>query len=168
MTRFKSGSFTVVAILGIIAVTAPGRLAAQEAESGSFGIGLQSSWPSYGLSGVYDMSDRITLQAVVGALGTVTNLSGRALYRFDQREKYDLYGFGTAGLWRYDYTIDTESVVGFGGGAGIELDWRSIISPDDNSFPPLYSSFDLGFVLADFDFYDFSGLYFGGGLHYRF
>jgi hypothetical protein len=158
----------MVAIVEIVATVAPEQAAAQDAESGRFGVGLQSSWPSYGLSGIYDMSDQITLQAVVGALGTVTNLGARALYRFNQQEKYNLYGFGTAGLWRYDYTIDTESVVGFGGGAGIELDWREIISPEDGSFPPLYSSFDLGFVLADFDHYNFSGFSFGGGLHYRF
>jgi len=167
MKRFKAGLFTVIAIAGVAAAFAPTQLTAQESDN-KFGIGIQSSWPSYGLSGIYDMSDRITLQAVVGALGTVTNLSGRMNYRFDIREKYNFYGYGTAGLWSYDYTIDRENVVGFGGGAGIELDWRKIISPEDNSFPPLYSSFDLGFVLANFDYYNFSGFVMGGGLHYRF
>lgn len=86
MKRFKAGLFTVIAIAGVAAAFAPTQLTAQESDN-KFGIGIQSSWPSYGLSGIYDMSDRITLQAVVGALGTVTNLSGRLNYRFDIREK---------------------------------------------------------------------------------
>jgi hypothetical protein len=153
----------------IVTVTTAGRVEAQEAESDSpFGIGFQSSWPSYGLSGLYDLNDRITIQGIVGALGTITSFGARGIYRFQNEDKYDLYGFGTAGLWSYDYVVDTENVLGFGGGAGVELDWRRILSPEDDSFPPLFSSIDIGFVLANFDHYDFSGVTIGGGLHYRF
>jgi hypothetical protein len=152
-----------------LAALAPTPSSAQEGDSQTrFGIGFQSSWPAYGISGLYDLNEQITLQGIIGAFGTVTNLGVRGLYRFQTEDKYDLYGFGTAGLWSYDYSIDTENVIGFGGGAGIELDWRRILTPDDNSFPPLFSSIDIGFVVADFEYYDFSGLVIGGGIHYRF
>ena len=158
-----------IMVLGLAAVLPVERSYAQDAEPATrFGIGFQSSWPSYGISGLYDLSEQITLQGIIGAFGTVTNFGVRGLYRFQTEDKYDLYGFGTAGMWSYDYSVDTENVVGFGGGAGVELDWRRILTPEDNSFPPLFSSIDIGFVLANFEHYDFSGVTIGGGFHYRF
>jgi hypothetical protein len=138
-----------------------------------FGLGFQSSWPAYGLSGIYDVNDRITAQAVLGALGAVTTVSGRGLYHFSRQEKYSLFGFGTVGLWRYSYDIlghdESESTVGVGGGAGVELDWQGILDEDDDgSFPPLYSTIDLGLTMASFDAYNWNAFGFGVGLHYRF
>lgn len=165
----KRGSWVGTGLLAVLLAAAP----VQGQEESRFGIGFQSSWPAYGLSGIYDVSDRITAQAIVGAFGSVTTLSGRVLYNFQKEPKHALYGFGSTGLWRHSYRIlgdsDTESVLGIGGGAGIELNWRAIVddSPEP-TFPRLFSSFDLGFVAANFDYYDFSGLVFGAGLHYRF
>ena len=160
----------MLTMLLLAALASPGGVSAQAGESDSrFGIGFQSSWPSYGVSGLYDMSDRVTLQAIVGALGTVTNLGGRALYRFQLEDKYDLFGFGAVGALRYSVTGFSESAIGFGGGAGIELDWQAIISPDDDSFPPLYSTIDLGFMGNTFETYgDYSALSMGASIHYRF
>ncbi len=161
---------SVLTILLVSALASPVRAGAQEGESDSpFGIGFQSSWPSYGISGLYDMSERITLQAIVGALGTVTNFGGRALYRFQMEDKYDLFGFGAVGALRYSYIGLSESALGFGGGAGIELDWREIFSPEDRSFPPLFSTIDIGFMANTFESYGgYSALSLGGSLHYRF
>lgn len=136
------------------------------AQSGQFGVGMGSSWPAYGVSGTYRVNDKITAEAIVGLLGTVQSFAGRGWYRFKQDPTYDLYGFATAGLFRYDYVVDTESVLGIGGGAGIELSWAKILDKPD--FPPIYSNFDLGLILANFDHYNWSGFAFGGGIHYRF
>jgi hypothetical protein len=168
-------------MLVLVGLAAPARSAAQDAPAGTpqtseresgFGLGFQSSWPAYGLSGLYDVSDRITAQAVLGALGTVTTLSGRGLYHFSRQPKYSMFGFGTVGLWRYGYSAlgvsESETAIGVGGGAGVELDWRGIFDDGDNSFPPLYSTIDLGLTLANFDAYNWSALGFGVGLHYRF
>jgi hypothetical protein len=160
----KSVAVAALAI-GLAAGGASAQSNAADTES-KFGIGLQSAWPSYGISGLYDMSETVTLQAVIGALGTVTNFGGRAMYRFQTAPKYDLFAFGTVGLWRVAGSYD-ESVVGAGGGAGIELDWASIF--DDGEFPPLYSTIDIGFVAASWDAYaGWSGFTMGGSLHYRF
>lgn len=140
--------------------------AAPEAAS-RWAVGFQSAWPTWGLSGSYDVNERITAQAILGAFGTLSSVGARGLYRFNQQEAYDLYGFGTAGLWSYT-GITRETVVGVGGGAGVELDWRRLIASDGASFPPLFSTIDLGLVLANFEHYNFSGITMGVGLHYRF
>ena len=136
------------------------------AQSGPFGVGMGSSWPAYGISGTYRVSDTITAEAILGLLGTVQSVAGRGWYRFKQDPAYDLYGFATAGLFRYDYVVATESVLGLGGGVGVELSWAKILDKPD--FPPIYSNVDLGLILANFEYYSWSGLAFGGGIHYRF
>ncbi len=164
------------AFLGAAVLLPAGALSAQDAppENGRFGVGFQSSWPAYGLSGMYDLNDRLTAQAVLGAFGTLTTVSGRGLYHFQREEKYSLYGFGTVGVWRHSYRVigvsESETSPGVGGGAGLELDWRRLLDGSGNGsgFPPIFSSIDLGFVAASFDNYNFSGLVIGAGLHYKF
>jgi hypothetical protein len=178
-----SAAASVVAVFGLLAAPIAGH--AQEspssgaatpaaAEGSRFGVGFQSSWPAYGLSGLFDVSDRITAQAVLGAFGAVTTLSGRGLYHFNRQTKYSLFGFGSVGVWRYGYDVlgvsDSETTVGVGGGAGVELDWQGILNDDDDgdSFPPLFSTIDLGLTMASFDAYNWNAFSFGVGLHYRF
>jgi hypothetical protein len=163
----------VLATAGLIALAIaihPQQASAQDGDESDspFGVGFQSSWPSYGLSGVYDMTDQVTLQAVVGLLGTVSNLAGRGLFRFQQNEGYDVFGFGTVGLWRYSAGIVDESVIGVGGGGGVELDWGALLKDEDDSIPPIFTTIEIGLVLANFDRYNFSALSIGGGIHYRF
>lgn len=167
MQRTLWALWVVVALLGMA-----GQAHGQEGDS-RFGIGFQSSWPAYGISGLYDVNDRITAQAILGAFGTLTTVSGRVMYNFQKEPKHALYGFGTTGVWRHSYRSlglsETESSFAAGGGAGIELNWRAIVDDSPQpTFPRLYSSIDIGFVAASFDFYDFSGLVLGAGLHYRF
>lgn len=140
---------------------------AQEPDAFRFGVGFQSSWPAWGLSGTIDVTEQVTAQAIVGAFGTLTTVGARGIYRFTQEETYNMYGYGTVGMWRYPGII-RENVVGFGGGAGIEFDWRRIFSNQNGTFPPLFTTIDLGLVVANFEHYDFSGFTVGSGLHYRF
>lgn len=166
MRRIRLLSMAMLALL-------VGAVEARAQDDPRFGIGFQSSWPAYGISGLYDVNEKFTAQVVVGAFGTLTTLSGRGMYHFQRQPKHSLYGFGTLGLWRHSYRAfgfsESENSPGVGGGAGIELDWRRIVDDaEDSTFPRLYSSIDLGFVVASFDHYDFSGFVIGAGLHYRF
>src|SRR5690606_41024714 len=144
------------------------------AQSGPYSLGIGSSWPAYGVSGTDRVSEIITSDVILGMMGTVQSFAGRGWYRFKQDPTYDLYGFVTVGLFRYDYTTfvgfnpvsDTESVLGLGAGVGVELSFAKIL--DNPDFPPLYWNLDIGFVHADFDYYDWSGFAMGGGIHYRF
>jgi hypothetical protein len=176
LTLIPGAMLCLTAFLGLAPTAALAQdeaQASQQERSSRFGIGVQSSWPAYGLSGIYDANDRMTAQLVLGALGSVTTISGRLLYHFKRMEKYNWYGFGTAGLWRHSYRFagidDSETAVAFGGGAGIELDWRRIIESGGGDFPPLYSTIDIGLTATSgFDHYSWSALTWGVGLHYRF
>lgn len=164
---FAALLFFLVAAEGIQAQASPDA-------PGRMGLGFQSSWPAYGLSGTYEVNEKVTAQGVIGAFGSLTTLSARGLYHFQREEKYSLYGYGTAGIWRHSFRIigvsESQTSPGVGGGAGVELDWRRLLDSEGNGsgFPPLFSSIDLGFVAASFDNYNFSGLVIGAGLHYRF
>lgn len=148
-----------------------------EEQSTRFGVGFQSTWPAYGLSGIIDVTPELTGQAVFGLLGPVKTFTGRALYHFSREQAYSPYGFGSIGLWRtttvattslFEATERTESVLGFGAGGGIEFDWQELVSPDDDSFPPVFGNVEVGLGIVNFEHYDFSALMIGGGLHYRF
>jgi len=131
---------------------------------GKIAVGFQSSWPSYGLSAKYDYSEDITLQGTVGAFGTVTNFGAKALYKFKKEPQYDLYGFVSAGVYKYSGAFFDESVVGFGGGAGIEYDLSKLLEG-----MPLTISGEVGMSVVNFDNYTgFSAFGLGVGLHYWF
>lgn len=192
MTRSLQIPAALFAALLVVALASPqvalpqepetaARPAAQEEGGSPFGIGFQSSWPAWGISGLYDLNPTLTAQAVLGTFGPLSTISGRLLYHFNRQETHNFYGFGTVGVWRARYDVPvfegfsfrterrTESVVGLGGGAGVELNWREIIQMEEGSFPPLFSTIDLGLSFANFDAYDnFSLLSIGVGLHYRF
>lgn len=139
-------------------------------QGGRFGVGLASSWPAYGISGTLQFSETLTAEAVLGFFGTVSNFSARGWYRFNRTEKYDLYGYAAAGVYRYDYSTflanDTENVLGLGAGAGVEASLGKLL--DEEDFPPIFLNSEVGIAYANFDFYNFSALSFGVGIHYRF
>ncbi len=155
-------ALAVVAILG----TASQVTAADFSDKNLY-AGFQSSWPSHGLSLKMDFSDKITGQAVVGFLGELNNYAVRGLYKFKKEQFYNMYGFGSLGLWTWDSDFvgwDDESVIGLGGGAGIEYDIRGL----DRTLPPLFVNAELGLNIASFDHYNFSSVGLGVGLHYKF
>ena len=136
---------------------------ASSAKEGDIYAGLQ--W--YGLSGKYDVTDKMTAQAIVGLWGYsgLTSVTGRILYKFKEKRDYNLYGYGSVSSWSWSDTFYDETVFGFGAGAGGEYDIRGI----DRNFIPLFISLDLGIQVASFDHYGgFAGLGLGLGVHYKF
>ena len=146
------------------------------AQAGKYGIGFASSWPAYGLSGTMRINEKITAEAVVGFLGTISNFGARGWYRFNRNPTWDLYGYAGASLYRYEYSTfvsstfrtqrATENVLGLGGGVGIEAGIQTLFK--DESLPPIFLNWEVGIALANFDYYNFSSFSFGGGVHYRF
>lgn len=130
------------------------------------GVGFQSSWPAYGLSGIYDVNPTVSAQAVLGFLGGWTTVSGRGLMRFSQRPFLDPYGYAMVGMWRYDSGLADASAVSAGGGGGLDFDLRRL-GPD---LPPLYLNMELGLSVMNMDLAGYTGAWmsFGAGLHYRF
>ena len=114
-----------------------------QGKTGDIYAGLE--W--YGISGKYDVTDKVTAQAIFGAWGynNLTSITGRGIYKFKQKDYYDLYAFGA--------------------GAGMEYDIRGL----DNTLPAIYLNADIGLQYANFSYYGgFSGLGIGLGIHYKF
>jgi len=133
------------------------------AREGDTYLGLQ--W--YGLSGKYDVTNKITAQGIVGLWGYsgLTSITGRLNYKFKEKNHYNLYGYGSLTSWSWSNSYYDETVFGFGIGAGAEYDIRGI----DRSFIPLFVSADIGLQVASFDHYGgFGGLGIGLGVHYKF
>ena len=154
-------------LVAVAIVSAPAVFAQAEptraADAHQYGVGLAASFPAYGFSGMYDVSDQLSAQAVVGFGGVLSTATGRVLYRFNQKPAYDLFGYGSAGAW---FGLG-ETVPAIGGGAGVEVNWGRVFNAED--FPPLFSTFEVGFAtLIGDDLSGFSLLSGGGSLHYRF
>ena len=133
------------------------------AETGDIYAGLE--W--YGISGKYDVTDKITAQAIVGAWGynNLTSITGRGIYKFKQKDDYSLYGYGALTSWTWDNGFNKETIFGFGAGAGIEYDIRGL----DRTLPAIYLNADAGLQYANFSHYGgFGGLGLGLGIHYKF
>jgi len=130
-----------------------------------YSLGFQTGFETCGISGKMDLSDKMAVQGIIGFFGTMTNFSGRGLYKFKSEEYWDLYGYGQAGIWMWDGGyVGSETAFGIGGGAGIEWDWRAI----NKDLPPVYWSIELGLTAVSMDYYDFAMLGLGFGGHYRF
>jgi len=136
---------------------------AASAKQGDTYLGLQ--W--YGLSGKYEVTDKISAQAIVGLWGYtgLTSITGRLNYKFKEKKDYNLYGYGSLSSWSWSNAYYSETVIGFGAGVGAEYDIRGI----DRSFIPLFLSVDIGLQAASFDYYgSFAGVGIGTGIHYKF
>lgn len=130
-------------------------------ERPKYGIGLQWAAPAFGVSGMYNFTNRITGQAVLGFIGGLQTYAARGLYRFKRQKTLSLYGYGTLGAWRYSGALTSSSALGFGGGVGVEYGWGQ-----------LYGNLEMGYVglsgeLAGYNDSSSSVTY-GIGIHYKF
>lgn len=156
----KQSAFIAIGLLMCIVVSIP----STAADRGKFGVGFQSSFPAWGLSGMYDLNRDLSLQAILGFLGDLNTYAGRGVYRFHNDDAWNAYGYGMLGLWTHTFLNRSYSAVGFGLGAGIEYDWRAF----DENLPPLFWNLELGLGFVNLDYYNFSTFMFGVGVHYRF
>ncbi|GAB4370747.1 MAG: hypothetical protein Kow0042_13140 [Calditrichia bacterium] len=167
--------FLVLSVAGVVfAQEKPGAEIKADKET-KYGVGFQATFPAYGISGMMDINEMISAQGIVGFFGNLNTYAVRGLYRFQQKNFWDLYGYGMVGAWSYTglkvsngskLEETTETVLGFGAGVGIEYDWRGW----NSELPPLFWNLELGLGFANFDAvdYNFSTLLFGAGVHYRF
>lgn len=67
---------------------------AQEQKETKFGIGFQSTFPAWGLSGMMDVNDKVSVQGILGAFGDLNIYAGRGIYRFRKEPMWNTYGYG--------------------------------------------------------------------------
>jgi len=129
--------------------------------------GLQGTSWGVGLSAKKDITREITAQGIITFGGILNQYSVRGLYKFQQKKDYNLYGYGSLGLWSWGGlgSLSSENTVAFGAGAGLEYDLRKFLGQD----LPLFWNIELGVAFASFSNYTVSSpLLISGGLHYRF
>lgn len=148
-------------------------LTAQDLSYPRLGVGFQANFPSFGLSVKADLTETHSVQAIIGISGPFSNYNGRYLYNFTEKGddfKFRPYLYGQAGIYTYDNASfdnnlnlieETESSFGFGFGAGIE--WHYEPFTDKIRFIA-----EIGYGNANLEFYDFSAISFGAGIHYYF
>ncbi len=130
-----------------------------------YGVGFQSTFPAWGISGMMTINETMAAQAILGFLGNLNTIAGRGLYTFREEQHWDAYGYGMLGYWSYGAAgISRESAIGFGVGAGFQYDWRAF----DDGLPPIFWNLEVGLGVVNLDNYNFSSMMFGTGLHYRF
>lgn len=155
--KLKAIPFIVVLLLCLL-----GRAHAE-----TLAAGFQVVHRSSGLSLKYRMSDAFTAQGIAGFFGSVNSYTARGLLAFNSGPFYDIYAYGSVGLWRWSGNrfFRSESAFGVGAGVGFEYDMRGL-APE---LPPFFASAELGASFANFDnFSGFSTLGVGLALHYRF
>ena len=146
----------------IIALLFASNISAQE-----LGLGFQASFPSYGLSLKADFDETHSGQFVLGSFGTVSTISGRYIYNFNETgDAFPLtpFVYGQIGQWSYNYDLlgIKESIFGYGVGAGLEFNWLASISEK------FKTTVEIGYGVVDLEYFDFSATMFGVGLHYYF
>ena len=140
----------------------------------TFGIGIQSSFLTHGISGKVKINDNNTIQAILTALGPYSSYQGRYLYGFDKTDvsrslELQPFLFGMAAFHTYSY--DTWSFFGgyektrstsFGYGFGAGLEWNL------TSLENLGVSQEISYSNANLAGYNWSYMHYGFGLHYYF
>ncbi len=170
----RKGGMTRVIMVTVLMLGVATSAAAQQTEERPvpkrYAVGLHGSFPAWGLSAMYDVNDRVTVQGVIDPTGVLKAYAGRVLYYV----KDSFYGYGTAGLFTYggNGVIPGSSVAAFGigGGGGVEIDWQKVLGESLPGLPALVSHLELGFAVVNFNDVNYapSTLTIGAGLHYRF
>lgn len=139
------------------------------------GIGIQGApFPVIGLAVVYNLNERLGLQAVAKTGYDVDILALRALYRFKNEPKYNTYASGLLGIFRDDAVStgifapdETDVAAGFGIGGGFEYFFSGL--------PNVGWNLELDFIHIafeekwwEYDYETFSLVMIGLGAHYYF
>ena len=131
-----------------------------------FQLGILYTSHMGGLSGMYLAGGKTRIQAVLGVIETPEHYGVRYVRMFapSSDENYAFYGFG--GLSVVDAYRDNAFALSAGG--GIEFDLAGYMSSRGDSFPTLFTAFELGFDRYSEDATWLNGLAIGAAGHYRF
>lgn len=149
------------------------QLSAQDGNR-NIGIGVQSSFPTFGLSARIGVTEQIQVQPIIapfsassGDFGySVTFFGARGIYRFTETDRVAVpYGFAGAGLIRSTLKMgslgsQSSNMLGWSLGAGLEF-FPGFLDNLGASVELGYGSMNVGAAGASI-----SGVTYGVGLHY--
>ncbi len=143
-----------------------------------YALGIQSSWPTHGISGKIIMSEHHAGQAIFSLAGPYSSYTARYLYSLSLNEvnnELQYKPFFSSHLGLNAFKIDqisynangqfirekiTTTTFGYGLGAGVEI--------NASSFEDLKLSTEILYSITDVTGYNWSYLQLGIGLHYYF
>lgn len=162
-------------VIGFIAVMAIANFVSAQDGNRKIGVGLQSSFPVYGISAKIGITDQVMAQAIVAPFGASAGTAGyslnfygaRGIYRFTDPDRVAVpYAFAGAGLIHSTFTYGTTSssanIVGWSLGAGLEF-FPNFLDNLGLSAEIGYGSMSVGTGNIAI-----SSMTYGGGLHYYF
>jgi hypothetical protein len=157
----------IILLMTFVAITAIGY-------SQNFGLGIQSSFYTHGISAKFKMNDFHAVQAVVSLLGPYSSYSARYMKSFEEHDlgssvELQPYVVGMGSL----HTITVPNYLGqnttvsssFGYGIGGGVSWKF------SSFENFEISNEIAWTTIATPFYsgyNWSAIHFGFGLHYYF
>ncbi len=143
-------------------------------EKGNLGLGVQLSYPFYGVSAQLNFIDRIGIQGIFGLNSDIKSYSGKLSYNVIHNYNYNFYVYGVYGRYEYtDWAITgfflleeiTEKENGYGFGFGVDTNYLS-----NKALVPVWANFEVGYGYVDFQYLNFDtpAITIGVGLHYYF
>lgn len=118
----------MIALAVMPVVLFPSMTLAKSKTGSELAIGVETMWPTYGLSAKLEVDPLVTVQGTLGTFHSIKHLSGRVSYKFSTEPDYNLYSFGMAGLYRDSDDDLFDSKIGIGAGVGVEYDLSSYLS----------------------------------------
>ena len=145
-----------------------------EPEKGDVGIGVQASYPFYGLSMIFNIKDKVGIQGIFGSVSRYKSLSGRILLYLKNESNHSVYAFGLYGSYGYEemslnfdtYELEekTKSTLGYGFGFGVEYTNFNVTNRI-----PIWINLEICYGNIDFGHHsdiDISATIVGAGIHY--
>jgi len=148
----------VVSVLGLSSTVASGSTWTDKLKEKKLSVGLQQNFQSAGPSVKIPVSEKFSLQGVVGLLGSITSYQARGIYDFKASANWNAYGYGGATVW----TAFGQSATLLQVGVGAEYQLRKL-SPGLSNWRV---SGEVGTFAGSSAI--ISGVGVGLGLHYKF
>jgi len=111
-----------------------------------FGIGLQATVPTIGISGMIDVTENVSVQGTLGVFGGLKIYGGRGIFRRYEDPYRNAYGYVAISAICYSESSDfgklikAATAIGVGIGAGKECNWQTW----STKLPPIWWNYEVG------------------------
>ncbi len=129
--QFNRNSYLLILIcLSLFLLLIPSPVAAEEKEAYllRLGGGLQSVFPEFGYSGIFNISKRSALQGIFIYTDSALIYGGKYIYRFIRRPSHNFYAYGMLGHFTFLAPEELVSTPGVISGIGLEFTTNDFIA----------------------------------------
>jgi hypothetical protein len=151
-----------ICLFSLFLLLIPSPVAAEEKEAYllRLGGGLQSVFPEFGYSGIFNISKHSAIQGIFISTDSALIYGGKYIYRFMRRPTHNFYGYGMLGHFTFITPEELVSAPGTIYGIGLEFTTNDFIGNFKYHVEIGYSS-----VGSPWDSPE-PGIIYGGGIHF--